>query len=67
MKPKLPGLMALCASVSIFGAVESFAQNSINPVQQTCTSKVMCVLQNGTVLDPNTPAGYTCNDGHARQ
>ena len=43
---------------------QSFAQTNIG-VQQNCTTKIMCCI-NGKCYSPDTPIGYTCNNGSAQ-
>jgi len=62
--------IAIAAVMMVSFAGQSFAEVGKTKtnigVQRICTTKVMCVLGNGQVLDPNTPAGYSCNGGHAQ-
>jgi hypothetical protein len=42
----------------------SFAQTNIGVPQRVCTTNIMCII-NGVAYSPNTPKGYTCNNGYA--
>ncbi len=44
---------------------QCFAQTNIG-VQQNCTSQLMCCIPGKGCFSPNTPTGYTCNNGSVR-
>jgi hypothetical protein len=50
---------------------QSFAADNIGAgvLGQKCTTTIMCCIPSGPnkgCWSPNTPIGYTCNDGHAQ-
>ena len=51
-----------------FLLMPSFVGHSVaaNHVGLGCTSSIMCCIPGKGCFSPNTPIGYTCNDGHAQ-
>lgn len=54
------GVVALLAPLT----GPSFAQTNIGVPKPVCTTNIMCII-NGVAYSPNTPIGYTCNNGYA--
>jgi hypothetical protein len=57
---KAIGVVALLASLT----GPSFAQTNIGVPHRVCSQQIMCII-NGVAYSPNTPIGYTCNNGYA--
>jgi len=57
---RIIGVVVLLASLT----GPSFAQTNIGVPQRVCTTNIMCII-NGVAYSPNTPKGYTCNNGYA--
>lgn len=61
-------VLLLSAIVLTLSSGQSFAQTNSNTnvgVQQNCTTKIMCCIPGKGCFSPDTPTGYTCNDGRA--
>ena len=54
--------IAIVLTASFVG--QTFAQTHVPLPKRVCSTKIMCII-NGIAYDPNTPIGYSCNNGHA--
>lgn len=54
-------------TTSVIVLMSSFVAQSAqtNVGKRNCTTTIMCCIPGKGCFSPNTPTGYTCNNGHA--
>jgi hypothetical protein len=58
--------LLLTAYVSPSFAEKKKVTSPPDHVSEGCTDKIMCCIPGKGCFDPNTPTGYSCNNGHAQ-